>query len=70
LIDANSTLAVHAVCIADLNGDGKNELLSASDDAGGLDLYTWDEGRQKQQIAKPLPHDWVWTIEWGDADSR
>ena len=71
LIDASSTAAVHAVCIADFDGDGRAELLSASDDTDSLDRYTWRDGQwQKQTIAKLPPHDWVWTIEWGDADNR
>ena len=71
LIDANSTAAVHALCIADFDGDGKAELLSASDDTDSLDSYAWRDGKwEKHTIAKLPPHDWVWTIEWGDADNR
>ncbi len=70
-VDRHSTAAVHAVCIADVDGDGRNEILSASDDTDSLDLYQRTRtGWRKRTVAR-LPHDdWVWTIEWGDADNR
>ncbi len=70
-IDPKSTAAVHAVCVADVDGDGRNEILSASDDTDSLDLYKRTaKGWQKRTVAQLPKDDWVWTIAWGDADNR
>ena len=102
-LDPRSTAAVHAVLVADVDGDGDNEILSASDDTDSLDLYEyvpppkagdapdtapraggptrvaqegWASGAplargwRKRTVLTLPPDDWVWTIEWGDADNR
>ena len=71
LIDAESQSAVHAVAIVDLDGDGKNEILSAADYDGRLDRYRFTGSEWEKATVVDLPQgDWVWTIYQGDVDGR
>ena len=70
-VDKDSTGAVHAVTVADVDGDGRNEIVSASDDTDTVDMYRWQDGRwAKQKLVGTPSDDWVWTIEFLDVDNE
>jgi hypothetical protein len=64
-IDAQSSGFEHAALLADLDGDGKDELYVASDDQGELRRYTWNTKTQawdKEVLLKrPVP---MATMTW------
>jgi len=48
-IDRESSGFEHAAVLADLDGDGRNELYVASDEQGELRRYWWREGRFERE---------------------
>jgi hypothetical protein len=55
-IDRNSSGFEHAAKLADLDGDGRDELYVASDDQGEVRRYVWRDGRfEKEVIHRRLP---------------
>jgi len=69
LIDADTCSAVHAVFVGDVDGDGRNEILSSSDFDGRLDLYRYTGHKWERRTVVRLPKgEWVWAIYQGDVD--
>jgi hypothetical protein len=54
-IDADSKGFEHAALIADLDGDGVDELYVASDDAGELRRYVWVDGAPTREVIYRRP---------------
>lgn len=50
LIDGRSSGFEHASLLADLDGDGKDELYVAADDQGEVRRYVWSEGRPEAEV--------------------
>ncbi len=50
LVDARSSGFEHASLLADLDGDGKDELYVAADDQGEVRRYVWREGRPEAEV--------------------
>jgi len=68
-VDRKSMGAVHAVTVADVDADGRNEIISASDDTDTVDMYQWQGGRwAKKTLAHTPREDWVWTMEFVHLD--
>jgi hypothetical protein len=55
LVDRDSRGFEHASLLADLDGDGRDELYVASDHHRELRRYTWDEGRLERQVIYTRP---------------
>ena len=49
-IDRNSSGFEHAAKLADLDGDGRDELYVASDDQGEVRRYVWRDGRFEKEV--------------------
>jgi hypothetical protein len=49
-IDRNSSGFEHAARLADLDGDGRDELYVASDDQGEVRRYVWRDGRFEKEV--------------------
>jgi hypothetical protein len=52
-IDKDSSGFEHAALLADLDGDGKDELYVASDDQGELRRYVWQDGGWAREVILP-----------------
>jgi hypothetical protein len=64
-IDRNSSGFEHAAILADLDGDGVDELYVASDDQGELRRYTWENGHFRKEVIlrRPIPGSvFTWNI--------
>jgi hypothetical protein len=61
LIDDGSSSSgfEHATLIADLNGDGRNEIYVAADDQDSLNRYTWDGSRFAKERLATLKEDCI-----------
>lgn len=65
-VDTGSSGYEHAVCIDDLDGDGRTEIYVASDDQHELRLYQWSGGRFLQQVLGTIPEDRItWNVTAG-----
>ncbi len=63
-IDDNSSGFEHAAGLADMDGDGAEELYVAADDQDELRVHRWREGRYQSEVIYTLPkRDLTWTIE-------
>jgi hypothetical protein len=49
-IDAESSGFEHAALVADLDGDGAEELYVAGDDQGQICRYTWRGGKPEREV--------------------
>ncbi|MFW6067229.1 MAG: FG-GAP repeat domain-containing protein [Myxococcota bacterium] len=56
-IDRNSSGFEHAAVIADLDGDGTDELYVAADEQGEVRRYTWRDGEMRREVIhrRPIP---------------
>lgn len=64
-IDARSGGFEHATVLADLDGDGRDELYAASDDHGELRRYVWRDGGWAREVIhtrKPKGSAFTWNI--------
>jgi hypothetical protein len=59
--DEESSGYEHSAIIADLDGDGRNEIYVAADDQKQLNRYVWRDGRLEKETIAPLPDD---VITW------
>jgi hypothetical protein len=65
LIDAGSGGFEHASTLADLDGDGRDELYVASDNHGEVRRYVWSDGRWDREVIhtrKPVGSAFTWNI--------
>ena len=52
------------VLIADLDGDGRNEVLAASDFTGQILRYDWTGSGWKRSVFATIPKEhWTWSME-------
>lgn len=66
LIDADSSGYEHAVCPADLDGDGTQELYVAADDQQQLRCYRWTGTSFSKTVVCPIPGNRItWNITAG-----
>ncbi len=57
LIDRDSSGYEHATLVCDLDGDGADEVVVASDVQGELRVYRWREGRFEKEVIMPTSPD-------------
>ena len=65
LIDAESGGFEHASILADLDGDGRDELYVASDNHGEVRRYVWDDGRWHREVIhtrEPAGSAFTWNL--------
>jgi hypothetical protein len=55
LIDPDSGGIEHASLVADLDGDGKDELYSANDAGSTIDRYVWHDGHPQKTVLYAYP---------------
>ena len=55
LIDSDSSSFEHATMVCDLDSDGKNEIVVASDVQGELRCYSWNGAGFDKQVLAKLP---------------
>ena len=59
--DEDSSGYEHSAIIADLDGDGRNEIFVAADDQRQLNRYVWADGDLHKETLTQLPDD---VITW------
>ncbi len=65
-IDADSSGYEHATCLADLDGDGKQEIYVAADDQHELRSYTWNGKSFDRKVIDTIPENRItWNITAG-----
>lgn len=65
-IDAASSGYEHATCLADIDGDGIEEIIVASDDQGELREYKWNGTSFTKSIISPIPKGRItWNVSFG-----
>jgi hypothetical protein len=65
LIDAESGGFEHASILADLDGDGRDELYVASDNQGEVRRYVWQDGKWAKEVIhtrKPVGSAFTWNL--------
>jgi hypothetical protein len=65
LIDAASGGFEHASILADLDGDGRDELYVASDNQGEVRRYVWQDGKWAKEVIhtrKPVGSAFTWNV--------
>ncbi len=64
LIDRESAGINHPLLIADMDGDGKNELYASADVQGQINRYTWAGGQWQKSLVLQIPKEhWTWAME-------
>ncbi|MFH0870512.1 MAG: FG-GAP-like repeat-containing protein [archaeon] len=70
VLDKDLKGKVHAVFIADLDGDGRNEILANSDKMSEVRLYKWSGKDWTIRTVLNTPAgDWIWAMDYGDVDN-
>ena len=65
-VDAGSSGYEHATCVADLDGDGVDEIYVASDDQGEIRRYRWKAGSFEKSVLLTLPDEVItWNVVAG-----
>lgn len=66
LIDSRSSGYEHATYLADLDGDGADEIYVASDDQGEISRYRWKDGAFEKSVLLAIPADIItWNVVAG-----
>lgn len=62
-VDSGSSGYEHAMYLADLDGNGADEIYVASDDQGEVRRYTWKDGKFEKRVLLVLPKDIItWNV--------